>query len=66
MLTTYEQEIADLRNQINYLLENAESLNDETKAAIRKLSILFMIDLHEYLKQNDYKAYENLIEAVSE
>ena len=65
MLTTYEEEVEDLLNQIKYLFENKDKLNDETKAAVRKLSILFMIDLHEYLKANDYKTYENLIEAAS-
>ena len=40
-------------------------LSDETKRAVRRLSIHFMIDLQEYLKANDYKAYEKMVDYIS-
>ncbi len=65
MLTTYEHELETNLLELEFLLKNKDKLSDETKAAIRKLSILFMIDLNEYLKENDYKAYEEMIEYIS-
>ena len=65
MLTTYEHEIETNLLELEFLLKNKDKLSDETKAAIRKLSILFMIDLQEYLKENDYKAYEEMIDYIS-
>ena len=62
MLTTYEDEIADLKNQIEFLLNNADELKGDDKKKIRHMAIDFMIDLHQYLKQNDYDAYEKLID----
>ena len=62
MLTTYEDEIADLKNQIEFLLNNADELTDEDKKKIRHMAIDFMIDLHEYLKKSDYDTYEKLID----
>ena len=65
MLTTYEHEVETNLLELEYLLKNKDSLSDETKGAVRKLSILFMIDLHEYLKKNDFKTYEEMIEYIS-
>lgn len=65
MLTTYEHEVETNLLELEFLLKNKDKLSDETKAAIRKLSILFMIDLQEYLKENDYKAYEEMIDYIS-
>ena len=62
MLTTYEMEIEDLKNQVEFLHENADELTDEVKGHIRKMAILFMIDLHQYLKKDDYGTYEKLID----
>lgn len=62
MLTTYEMEIEDLKNQVEFLHENADELTDEVKGHIRKMAILFMIDLHQYLKKDDYDTYEKLID----
>lgn len=65
MLTTYEVEIEDLKNQVEFLLNNADELNDEVKGHIRKMAILFMIDLHQYLKKDDWDTYEKLIDHAS-
>ena len=62
MLTTYEDEIADLKNQVEFLLNNANKLNDKDKNDIRHMAIDFMIDLHQHLKKNDYDFYEKLID----
>ena len=62
MLTTYEVEIEDLKNQVEFLHNNADELTDEVKGRIRKMAILFMIDLHQYLKKSDYDSYEKLID----
>jgi len=61
MLFYYEDELKDTIGQLNYLLENKDDISQDTKENIKKLVINFTIDLHQYLKQNDYKTYENLI-----
>ena len=66
MLTTYEVEIEDLKNQVEFLHNNADESTDEVKGRIRKMAILFMIDLHEYLKKSDYDTYEKLIDYAAE
>ena len=55
-------EIEDLKNQVEFLFNNADELNDEVKGHIRKMAILFMIDSHQYLKKDDYDTYEKLID----
>ena len=65
MLTTYEHEVETNLLELEYLLNNADKLSDETKGAVRKQCILFMIELHEYLKENDFKAYEEMIDYIS-
>ena len=62
MLTTYEMEIEDLKNQVEFLLNNADELKDDDKKKIRHMAIDFMIDLHQYLKKSDYATYEKLID----
>lgn len=61
MLFYYEDELKDTIGQLNYLLENKDDISQDTKENIKKLVINFTIDLHQYLKQNDYKTYERLI-----
>ena len=66
MLFSYEDEVEDLLHQLNFLLENKEELNHETKERIKILSINFIIDLHSYLKENDYKTYNKLLKEVTD
>lgn len=61
MLFYYENELKDTIDQLNILLENKDEINEETKRNIKKLVINFTIELHGYLKQNDYKTYDKLI-----
>ena len=66
MLFSFEDEVEDLLHQLNFLLENKEELNHETKERIKILSINFIIDLHSYLKENDYKTYNKLLKEVTD
>lgn len=61
MLFYYENELKDTIDQLNILLENKDEISEETKNNIKKLVINFTIDLHQYLKQNDYKTYDKII-----
>ena len=65
MLTTFEHEVETNLLELEYLLKDKDKLSDETKRAVRRLSIHFMIDLQEYLKANDYKAYEKMVDYIS-
>ena len=65
MLTTFEHEVETNLLELEYLLKDKDNLSDETKRAVRRLSIHFMIDLQEYLKANDYKAYEKMVDYIS-
>ena len=66
MLFSFEDEVEDLLHQLNFLLENKEALNHETKERIKILSINFIIDLHSYLKENDSKNYNKLLKEVTD
>lgn len=66
MLFSFEDEVEDLLHQLNFLLENKEELNHETKERIKILSINFIIDLHSYLKENDSKNYNKLLKEVTD
>ena len=66
MLFSFEDEVEDLLHQLNFLLENKEELNHETKERIKILSINFIIDLHSYLKENDSKTYNKLLKEVTD
>lgn len=61
MLFYYENELKDTIDQLTILLENKDEISEETKNNIKKLVINFTIDLHQYLKQNDYKTYDKII-----
>ena len=66
MLFSFEDEVEDLLHQLNFLLENKEELNHETKERIKILSINFIIDLNSYLKENDSKTYNKLLKEVTD
>ena len=61
MLFYYENELKDTIDQLTILLENKDEISEETQNNIKKLVINFTIDLHQYLKQNDYKTYDKII-----
>ena len=66
MLFYFEDEIDDMINQMQFLLDNEKELKKEDKEHIKGMAIQFMIDLHKYLKENDYDAYEKMIDYAAE
>lgn len=62
MLTTYEDELKDTIKELQFFLNNADKMNQETKDEIRCLVIDFMIELQKYLKENDIEIYNALAE----
>ena len=60
MLTTYEDELKDTIRELQFFLDNADKMKQETKDEIRCLVIDFMIELQKYLKENDAKTYNEL------
>ena len=66
MLTTYEEELKDCRNQLDYLIANTKELKKEDREHIKGLIINLMIDVHKYLKNNDLKFYIKLLEDIAD
>jgi len=60
MLTNYEDELKDTIRELQFFLDNADKMKQETKDEIRCLVIDFMIELQKYLKENDIEIYNEL------